>query len=523
VPAPTEGLIVLFHPHSDLLWDTWLVEHDSLYYLFYIRVSASGPPDAAALTIGAGWDAVNLATSSDLLHWTEQGTVLTKDPEALWLGTGMIHRAGSQFIMNFSEERPRGHQVISFAASTDLRTWRRLPAGHDLRPDGVLYQADAGTSADPLPRWDSIGIIAPGGDREEYLGLLCADTASPARPGQCGVLGLLSSADGLSWTPRPPAAAPGLFPSFEVPEHVEINGRNYVLFSTNTTAGARFVPGDPVPQGGTYYVVSSAAAGPYVPPSGHPLLHGHRIPGREFGTYVGRPFVTSAGDLLFYHHWSAGGPDGWWGPPKRLTERAPWVLGLEYWPGCEALKAGGTETVLTSEALRPLRPAGTVPVVDWTVTGADAHATNAGGAHGARWADPAPETDDNRGRVLETGIRIDSGRGLGLWVGYRANESMFVVSLNAASQQLELGTITWIKDGSSLSFHLEETVDWPLATGVTYQARLLVRHSFAELYLDDQLAKSFACRNELALGTHGFFCDLADGAFTAPRRWLMTL
>jgi hypothetical protein len=30
--------VVLFHPHSDLLWDTWLVEHDGLYYLFYIRV-----------------------------------------------------------------------------------------------------------------------------------------------------------------------------------------------------------------------------------------------------------------------------------------------------------------------------------------------------------------------------------------------------------------------------------------------------------------------------------------------------
>ena len=514
---------MLFHPHSDLLWDTWLVEHDGLYYLFYIRVPAAGPPDDSLLTMGAGWDAINLATSVDLLHWTEQGTVLEKDPEALWLGTGMIHRAGGQYVLNFSEERPRGYQVISFATSPDLRRWQRLSHDHDLRPDGRLYQADAATSADPLPRWDSVGIIPPTPERGEYLGLLAADTTTPARAGQCGVLGLLSSPDGLRWTPQPPATEPGLFPSYEVPEHLELGGRHYALFSTNTTAGARYVPGDPLPQGGTYYVVSESAAGPYVRPPGHPLLHGHRIAGREFGTYVGRPFLTSAGELLFYHHWTSGGPDGWWGPPKRLVEREPWVLGLDYWPGCEALKAAGTATCLTPSALHPIRSAGAVPVVDWALSGADLHARNAGGAHGAQWADDTPAGDEARGRIIETSIRIDAGRGLGLWVRYRASASMFVVSLNVASQQIELGTLTWIKDGSSLNFHLEELLDWPLAEGVTYRARLLLRHSFAELYLDDRLVKSFACREELAPAAHGFYCDVADGCFTAPRRWLMTV
>ena len=296
-----------------------------------------------------------------------------------------------------------------------------------------------------------------------------------------------------------------------------------MLFSTNTTAGARYVPGDPLPQGGTYYVVAPDAAGPYIRPAVHPLLHGHRIGGREFGTYVGRPFRTSDGELIFYHHWTAGGPDGWWGPPKRLVEREPWVLGLDYWPGCEALKAAGTATAVTRLALKPIRQAGAVPVVEWAVQGSDVLAANAGGAHGAQWADEREGADSSGGRIIETGICVDAGRGLGLWVGYRASPSMFVVSLNAASQQIELGSLTWIKDGSSLNFHLEELTDWPLARGVTYRARLLVRHSFAELYLDDQLVKSFACREELAPEVHGFYCDLADGIFAAPRRWLMTV
>ncbi len=99
---------MLFHPDSDLLWDTWVVEHADQFYLFYIRVPAG--TDTTQFTFGCGWDAINLATSPDLLHWTEAGTVLRKDPEALWLGTGMIHRSGERFIMNFSQERPpAGH------------------------------------------------------------------------------------------------------------------------------------------------------------------------------------------------------------------------------------------------------------------------------------------------------------------------------------------------------------------------------------------------------------------------------
>jgi hypothetical protein len=32
-----------------------------------------------------------------------------------------------------------------------------------------------------------------------------------------------------------------------------------------------------------------------------------------------------------------------------------------------------------------------------------------------------------------------------------------------------------------------------------------------------------ACREELAPAVHGFYCDVADGIFAAPRRWLMTV
>jgi hypothetical protein len=118
------------HPESDLLWDTWLVEHDGLCYLFYIRLPRSGGPDPATLTMGAGWDAVNLAASPELLHWTERGTVLEKDADAVWLGTEMIHRSGGTFVMNYSEERPAGQQTICFPTSAADLVARHAGGAH---------------------------------------------------------------------------------------------------------------------------------------------------------------------------------------------------------------------------------------------------------------------------------------------------------------------------------------------------------------------------------------------------------
>jgi hypothetical protein len=160
-----------------------------------------------------------------------------------------------------------------------------------------------------------------------------------------------------------------------------------------------------------------------------------------------------------------------------------------------------------------------VPVVTWTVSDRNLISGHAGGAHGAQWREDVPGAG---GRIVETGVQIRRGRGLGLWVRYRGSASMFVVSLNAESQQLEFGTMTWMRDGSSLNLHIEELVDCPLTAGVTYRVRLLIRHAFAEIYVDDQLVRSFVCREELEPSVLGFFSDLADGAFVEPRRWLMT-
>ena len=513
---------MLFTPESDLLWDTWLVERDGVFHLFYIRArpgeerAASGAPEP---TIGFGWDAINLATSTDLLHWTDQGSVIHKSPDALWLGTGMVHQVEGGYVVNFSEERPRGHQVICFAASTDLITWQRFPAERDLRADGTIYQSEPERSADPLPRWDSLGVVAPGADRSHFLGMLTAEAVDATAPGASAVLGCVTSGDGIDWAVAPPLTRPGMFPSYEVPQHVQFGGRHYVLFSTNTTAGARFVAGDPHPQGGTYYVVSDAIDGPYELPPCHPMLQGHRSAGREFGTYVGRPFLKSDGEQLYYHHWTAAVPDGWWGPPKLLVERAPYVLGLDYWPGTEGLKVTADVQLFRPDRFVPLARAGALPVVNWQAVEGGLRVTDGGGAHAARW-DVGPGC---AGHVVEAEITVDSGRALGFWFGYEHSDDMLGVCFDVQNRCVELGTVTYFRDGSSVTIAPEETAAVEVAYGRAVRVRLLARHQFVEIYADDRLVKSFVGRSPLDLDRLGFYAERAVGAFSGICHWPMSV
>lgn len=514
---------MLFRPKQELLWDTWLVLHSGVYYLFYIRVSLPAP------SLYEGWgiaiNGISMARSYDLLHWEEVGPVLEKHPKAIWLGTGMIHKAGNDFVMNFSEERPVGHQVICLAKSQDLLRWNRLSVEYEIRPDSRYYQTEQSESADPLPRWDSLGVVPPSDKRSEYLAFICAN-AREVLPGHCGTLGLLQSRDGLHWEQLPPVVEPGLFPSYEVPEYVRFDGRHYVMFSTNTTAGPRFDPRAKGPHGGTYYVVADNIKGPYVKPPSNYLLLGQRDTAHVFGTYVGRSVRTDEGECLFYHHWTVNFPEGWWGPPKVLVERQPYQLGLNYWFGCEGLKASLLAEGVQEEALRPLKAAGKVPVIEWSANDGSVEAVNRGGAQGASWEVPPGErsqsfTDLSDGRVLETRVRIQQGRGLGIWIGYHDESDSVAVLLNAEAGAVEFGRLAYCKDGASLVFEPKERILWPIGTGVSHALRVLARRNFVEVYLDDRLVHSFCSQKELDANRLGFYAELAGGDFLMPRLWAM--
>ena len=507
---------MIYRPARERMWDTWIYGHGGVYYLFYIRISPGGQR----------WDGVSLARSTDLLHWEEVGPVLEKHADALWLGTGMVVRVDDRFIMNFSEERPAKHQVIGFAESNDLQSWRRLAT--ELRPDPRWYEAEPEDSAEPVPRWDSLGVVeVPGRAGGRFLATICANTRSGPRGGS-GVLGLAESDDAVHWRCLPPASESMRIPNYEVPEYVRFGDRWYVLFATNSPAANRF---DPLAgnSGGTYYVVSDRPEGPFVAPPGDGLLQGTRAEQWWWmNTYVGRP-LRVGDEWLYYHHWSSrhDSPNAWVGPPKRLVERGPWQLGLDYWDGCEQLKgpllARGAEAV----QVQADPPIGMRPLMTWATCDGDVVAKHEGGSGCLAWkvAGDAPAsteafTDLRDGVILETTVRLDSGRGLGVWIGTRKANDRFAVNLSVERGKVEFLVVT-PGHGPSPMLLGQQAVPWPLAAGVSHRLRLLARREFIEVYIDDRYVQGHVVGEGFDVSRLGFFSELGNGVFGQPTVWGM--
>ena len=90
--------------HVHLQWDTWLYvqpNHSIPFYLNYLSscdASCGGP-------VGGAWNGVGAALSTDGVHFVDEGVVIEKHPDAVWLGSGSVLRnADGEYVMNFSEE-----------------------------------------------------------------------------------------------------------------------------------------------------------------------------------------------------------------------------------------------------------------------------------------------------------------------------------------------------------------------------------------------------------------------------------
>ena len=128
---------------TGLMWDTWLYWHEGTYFLFYLAKSKSDDQ----------WDNMSLATSDNGVHWKEQGVILAKRPDAVWMGTGStwaspnFERDG-KFFINFSDNSFLNGQytvygrVIDGMQHVDAITRGEPPANPD-RMISVKVAADA--------------------------------------------------------------------------------------------------------------------------------------------------------------------------------------------------------------------------------------------------------------------------------------------------------------------------------------------------------------------------------------------
>lgn len=505
---------MIYTPRAEKLWDCWICPYQGKYYMYYLSLSPE--------QYGKGsWSGISLAISEDLVHWNEYGCVIKKRPEAIWVGTGMIQKIGDSFIMNFSEECPAGVQNIYFAKSTDLIHWERTESV--CTPDGIHYMNQPTDMSNDYPRWDSLGIVDALEDKgAPYYAFCTANAKNVNQMNKNGALGLLTSEDGLNWTCLPNAFPDtDMFPQFEVPEHVEFNGRHYVTFCTSSNLSYRFDYKSRGQSGGTFYVTSDNLLGPYRLPEGDYMLQGTREHRNVSTVTVGRPLKQ--GDKIYYYHIWNDVVGGAVGTVKLLEERKPYQLQLRYNPVNDCLMhthLANTNTVLPGLSL--VKNVGQVPPMNFDFSeGISFSSLGTSAALAMKPLDGCQEVENNvdlrDGRFITFDLELTSGEGAGLYFEAMDGTKLCVM-LNKKRQRLEFGYVDlgW---GPNMVIIDEILKDFPIPEKAN--VKILARQRFIEAYIDDIYVSSWRPDNILNPNRIGFYFEDCDGKLDNLEIWQM--
>jgi hypothetical protein len=101
-----------------------------------------------------GWNGYSLATSTDGIHWKEQGCVYR---DRRGIGSGYVYKSPTfdrdrKFLMQITRA---GNRTFSFAESEDLLHWKELGEQFDFPPRSalVLPAGAMGHDARDQPPW----------------------------------------------------------------------------------------------------------------------------------------------------------------------------------------------------------------------------------------------------------------------------------------------------------------------------------------------------------------------------------
>lgn len=213
------------------IWDFWLADDGDTYHLFHLQAPRSlGDPDLRHFNARVGH-----ATSTDLHTWDVHGEVLgpgsagTWDDQAIW--TGSVVADGDHWAMLYtacSSVEDGLVQRIGLATSSDLCTWTRHPDNPLLEADPRWYEL---TDRD---RWHDLAWrdpwVMPDPDGNGHHALVTARL--PHGPtASAGVIGHAWSPDLVRWEPRAPLSGASGLGHLEVPQVVNVDGRDLLVYS----------------------------------------------------------------------------------------------------------------------------------------------------------------------------------------------------------------------------------------------------------------------------------------------------
>jgi len=225
----------LFAPEGMYLWDSWFLMQGETCHAMFLQAPRDGNPE------GRHHNKVSIghATSTDLVHWTYNGTVLQPGETGSWddlsLWTGDLFKEKGKYYLFYTGRSTQEFwtQRIGLAVSEDLKSFEKLP-----EPVLETHVKDYELFEEPnelgfCSAWRDPNVLFDKKSQLYYMSYSArVQTGSPVPATYNACIGLASSKDLMNWRVEKPLFAPGEFDQMECPQLFHFNGYYYLFFSS---------------------------------------------------------------------------------------------------------------------------------------------------------------------------------------------------------------------------------------------------------------------------------------------------
>jgi len=494
----TPAQAMIYRPEKGHMWDPSVIWHDGKYYSFMMYGKTGG------------WRYCFLASSTDGVHWKDQGTIIEEREFARGshFFKCFVTRCGDKFIMNHGVSRPEGQDTLRFYESRDLKHWTHLFSSH---PDTRWYTNRDVSHGPYRTRWDHMYVIPKeqGAPDAGYWGYA---VATP-KPGFPRAPGMMQSPDGTDWEVLPPAEMKwGDIPqkNLEYGGCERIGGKYYLIGGMNNYVSKGY---------SMYTLVSDGPRGPFRPDTEAYRLCGttHK---NDNVTWLAA-WARAKGELLISNYVSFPSDlyKPWMLPLRRPVVDKDGHLRLGWWKGNEALKGKPLTLEKNTVELNSRCKKSHYQIVYLS----EAFDLNKGivleGRIKARPA--APQRDSN-----DTASKARSAAGFVLDEGPKKSMAIQLGIGQPDGRETHIGRLETTAEGK-MQFQSEDVTGKGCATvtgidnGKEHRFRLLVRRGMFELYIDDMLMQTYLYKP--GSGKVGFLAHNANVVFRDVQAWNMSL